>query len=295
MTLAAHSLDAGYSGRSVLRDISCACGPGRLVAILGPNGAGKSTLLRILMGATRPTRGRATLDGIDLHRIPARLRARRVAFIPQTSTQGIPHSALQTVRLGRLAVREEPSRAIAIARAALRQVDLADREEDPMGTLSAGQQQRVLLARALAQLGLHRDQPMGGEAGDRDPSDAAPGARYLLADEPVASMDLRHALRAMESLRSLARSGLGVLVVLHDLAVARQYADDAILLDRDGRIAAMGTCERVLTPESLSSVFGVRFAVLRDPAAGVEVAVPLPESRAAFEGLSGAGTPQPID
>jgi iron complex transport system ATP-binding protein len=133
------------------------------------------------------------------------------------------------------------------ADAALARVGLLARAEEPFHHLSAGQQQLAALARALVQLG-------GG-----------PGERYLLADEPMAAMDPAHARLAAGLLRELAGSGVGVVVVVHDLTLAARLADRAVLLDGRGRVRASGPAREALTPEGLEGVFGVPFARLGAP------------------------------
>jgi iron complex transport system ATP-binding protein len=223
-----------------------------MTAIIGPNGAGKSTLLRVLLGALAPRAGRVELDGRAVGGLRARERAGRLALVPQATTPGVSYSVLQTVRLGRLAFQEPVGVAMGLAVTALERVGLAGRADDPLGILSAGQQQRVLLARGLAQLGV---------LDSGAPASTDPG-RYLLADEPVASMDPRHALDSLDILRDAARAGVGVMVVLHDFALAARCADDAVLLDAGGRVAAAGRAADVLTPAILQPVFGARFTVV---------------------------------
>jgi iron complex transport system ATP-binding protein len=137
-------------------------------------------------------------------------------------------------------------------------VELADRAREPFADLSIGQQQRAALARALAQLD-QTPEKQGGNQPETPP-------RYLIADEPVSAMDPRHALAALSLLRHLAHhAAIGVVVVLHDLTAARALADDAVLLDESGRLAAQGPAAEVLTPAALRPVFGVDFAELTSP------------------------------
>jgi iron complex transport system ATP-binding protein len=133
--------------------------------------------------------------------------------------------------------------------AALARVDMLAQADVPFAHLSAGQRQRVTLARALAQLEL-----------------ACEGTRVLLCDEPVSAMDPRHALEAMSLLRDLAvRKGVAVGVVLHDLSAALRFADDAVALGADGRVLAAGLAAEVLRAEVLERLFGVAFVVVQQP------------------------------
>ena len=261
MSLTLEQVTAGYGTRVILREVTCAACPGSVTVLLGPNGAGKTTLLRVLVGALRPRSGVVLLDGTPLFRVAARERACRVALIPQSTIPEISYSVERVVRLGRLSRHEPASVGATRAREAMERVGLLDRASEPMGLLSAGQQQRVLLARALAQL----DVPGDGRAGE---------GRWLLADEPAASMDPRHALACMDVLAKLAATGVGVVVVLHDFAMASRIADRVILLAADGTIAAEGSCGEVLCPGRLGPVFGVEFTTVGGGADGRAFPIP---------------------
>lgn len=242
------SLDAAYidfsyrPGRPVLRAVSASFPRGLVTAVLGPNGAGKSTLLRVLAGLAVADAGRATLDGADVAAMPAAARAARVVHVPQTSGVAFAFTSLQVVRMG-LYASGGGRRAQAME--ALERVGLGERAGDVYATLSAGQRQRVTLARAIAQL------HAGGPAGCA-----------LLADEPVSAMDPRHARDSLDLLRDAARQGAAVVVVLHDLAAALRHADHALLLDASGSVATLGPVADVVRPDRLEPVFGVPFSAL---------------------------------
>ncbi len=243
MTLTAENLTFAYKRACpVLRGVSLEIAPGRITSIVGPNGSGKSTLIRLLLGRLTPNSGRVMLDGRPIRRLSPRARAQRLAYVPQHASLAFRYTVEQVVRFGLIASGR--SAAPSLIQRALERADIAPRAAEPFAQLSAGQQQRVTLARALAQL-------MG----------APPGTpRVLLADEPTASMDPRHALDCVDLFRELASEGVGVALVLHDLSLALRVADDALLLDASGRCAASGPASDVLTPATLRPVFGVRFA-----------------------------------
>ncbi|QMW23928.1 ABC transporter ATP-binding protein [Sandaracinobacteroides saxicola] len=234
--LTAHKLHLNLGGTPVLHGLTAAFTPGRITVILGPNGAGKSSLLACLAGLTPPTSGRLTLDDQPISSLGPRDRARRIGLLPQVAELHWNISVAALVALGRLphagrfGLTAADHAAIAAALAATDTAHLAAR---PALNLSGGERARVLLARVLA------GQP-----------------RWLLADEPLASLDPAHALDILGHLRASADAGTGVVLVLHDLAQAARIADDVLLM-RAGRIAAHGPATAVLTPEALGPAYGV--------------------------------------
>lgn len=242
----------------MLRGVSVLLPPGKLVAIIGPNGAGKSTLLRLLAGLRRPQTGEAMYNEEPLEAIPDRERARKLVYLPQHSSVAFDYTVEEVVAMGRFS---HGSRTPEAAEASLRTVGLFERADDAFHILSAGQQQRVNLARAMAQLGFNQSKE----------------ERYLLADEPVSAMDPHHALASMLLLRELASRGIGVAVVLHDLSLALRFADEVVLLDPEGRVHSHGATSEVLTPAALKAIFEVEFEQLHDsqgrPASFVPAAI----------------------
>lgn len=236
--LAAHDVTFGYSAPDVvLRGVSVGVTPG-ITALLGPNGAGKTTLLRLLAGAARPQHGRLTIDDRALRSLSPPQRAARMAYVAQRPEVAAAFAVREVVALGRYALGESRS---AVDRA-LEIMSLGTLADRAFATLSVGQQQRVALARALAQLDGHDVE-----------------GRFLLADEPFSAMDPAHERHAAGVLMDLASRGVGVLLVLHDFTLARRIAERGVLLGRDGRVAATGASDEVLTPEPLEEVFGTPF------------------------------------
>jgi iron complex transport system ATP-binding protein len=251
--LAVNALGVALSGRRVLRNVTAAMTAGSVTVILGPNGAGKSTLLRALAGLL-PSSGDVTLDGRSMATIPAHERARRIGYLPQHAAMHWRLRVRDVVALGRLPHRSpfagsnaRDQQAIAAAMGACAIDGLADRD---VQSLSGGERARVLLARVLA--------------GTPD---------WLLADEPIASLDPAHQIDLLARLRDHARSGKGVVLVLHDLAHAARIADQVILL-ADGAVQAMGPPAAVLQPALLEAAYGAAFDLV-DTADG-----PIPVIRA---------------
>lgn len=214
-----------------LVEITAALVPGQLTAICGPNGAGKTTLLRALAGLEP---GPVTLDGQPLAALTPRSRAQVIGYLPQHANPVWNLTAEALVRLGRLphqTGRAEDDAAVAATLAALELTHLAARG---IHTLSGGERARVLLARVLA-----------GHP------------RWVLADEPLASLDLAHAAALLGHLRQIADEGAGVLLVVHSLAHAMNHADRVIVL-QGGRIAADGPPAQALCGEVIEHVWGVR-------------------------------------
>lgn len=217
--------------------MTLAFGAGRLVALLGENGSGKSTLLKVLAGLLGPSRGDVLLGGTSLGRVPRREAARVVGYLPQGFEPFFPATALDVVLLGRtpfLGAFATPSRSdVAIARAALDEVDASGLEERDVRSLSGGERQRVYLARVLA-----------GEP------------RVLLLDEPTASLDPRHRFLVLDVLKRRAEAGVTCVFSTHEVDLAARTADDAVLLSR-GTVLASGPVRESVTESSLSKLFGV--------------------------------------
>ena len=216
-----------------LHGVDLAVPAGQLVGVIGPNGAGKSTLLAALAGLVR-CRGQAGLDGRPLATLAARQRARLLGYLPQAGHSAWALTVEEVVAMGRLPWGDSDQAAIAAAMAATGADRLAGRRVD---ALSGGEQARVWLARVLA------GQP-----------------RVLLADEPVASLDLYYQRAVMASLRRFADSGGAALVAIHDLGLAARHCDRLLLL-AGGRVVADGAPAQVLDPALLEQVYGLPVAV----------------------------------
>ena len=242
-TLQAGDLEFAYNSRPVLRRISATIRPGRLTAIIGPNGSGKSTLLRCLNRILKPAQGSLHIDGRALSELTIRELARRIGYAPQNGFHNGSVTVAEVVLLGRrphlrFRVGPEDRARVREALAELGITDLAGRGFDQ---LSGGEKQKALLARALAQ-----------------------ETRFLLLDEPTSNLDPRHQLEVLNLLTKLKNDRrMGLAVVLHDLNLAARYADDMVLLHQ-GRAAARGAPEEVLTPDNLARVYGVEAVIDRD-------------------------------
>lgn len=245
--LAVHDLAVTLGEHPALHGLSAALEPGKVTAICGPNGAGKSTLLGVLAGLVAPDSGMAMLDGAALSGLTPRERARAIGYLPQAGEVAWDLSVASLVALGRLPHGDgqgggqgDGARAVAAALSALGLDALAER---PLSQLSGGERARALLARVLA-----------GEP------------RWILADEPLAALDLAHQIGLMARLADAARAGAGVVLVLHDLALAMNRADRVLVLDK-GRLTADGPPQEALSEAVIRQVWGVEARWLGQPGA----------------------------
>ena len=255
MKLEATNISVTLGDKLIVDRASLSVSTGEIVGLIGPNGAGKSTFLRAMLGLVERSGGEIKLDDADFFARSARERARAVAFLPQDRRVEWRLPAGDVVMLGRYPHQSgfggpSPEDRGAVGRA-LNAVDAATLSDRPVAVLSGGERTRVLLARALAV-----------------------EAPLLLVDEPIAALDPYHQLHVMEILRDRARSGGGVLAVIHDLALASRFMDRLVLMD-EGRIAAEGQPAEVLTADRLAEVYRI------DAASGVQDGRPwlLPWSR----------------
>ncbi len=251
------NVKAGYGSRVVLPALSLEMEKGGFAGIIGPNGAGKSTLLRTASGVLPPRAGAVRFQGQDLYRIPPRSRARRLAFVPQDSRISFSFTAAEVVMMGRYPYwgrfssggRQDRE----IVRRALELTDTLPLENRDIGELSAGERQRVIIARALAQ----------------EPE-------LLFLDEATAHLDLGHQTGIFDLLRRLNREKkLTIISVSHHLNVAAEYCHQLFLLAA-GTLTAAGTPEEVLREEIIARVYRTRVKVEKNPVTGKPYVIALP-------------------
>ena len=228
MSLSVENLSFAYGAVPVLRDVSFTAEGGELVSVLGPNGVGKTTLFRCILGTLTPQTGHIKMDGQDLATLPPRERARRIAYIPQIHPPTFGYTVLDTVLMG--AARQLK---------ALEQVGAAHLRERNFAHLSGGEQQLVLIARALAQK-----------------------AEVLMMDEPTSALDYGNQLRILQMVRRLAAQGYTVILSTHNPQHALTFATTLLAL-HGGTAAAWGRPAQVLTPELMETLYGVRAEFLQ--------------------------------
>lgn len=239
MGLTVEALTVRLSRRTVLQQVSATLRPGGVTALLGPNGAGKSSLLRAMLALIPVESGCVTLDGTNVRSLEPRERAQRLGYLPQSAELAWDIPARHLVELGRAPHRSpfvgHSDADRAAVNHAMTLTDTTQFADRLTGELSGGERARVLLARVLA-----------GEP------------QWLLADEPLASLDPAHQVEMLDQLRDFARAGRGVVVVLHDLSHAARIADDVLLLN-EGRMLGFGAADDILRPQSLQAAYGVAF------------------------------------
>jgi iron complex transport system ATP-binding protein len=240
--LAARGLTVTIAGIGVCRELDFSVAPGQCWAILGRNGAGKTTLLHTLAGLRAPTAGTIALNGRPLAALSAREVARTRGLLTQDDSDAFGATVLETAMIGRHPYLSrwqwESADDLRIAREALALMDIADAEQRDVRTLSGGERRRVALAALLTQR-----------------------PRLFLLDEPSSHLDLAHQLAVLRRLTTLAREQRSALImVLHDVNLARRFCDHVLMLDQGTAIA--GPASELLTAERLSKIYGVALKTL---------------------------------
>ena len=235
--------------------VSFASPRGRLTALAGPNGSGKSSIVKALLRRADVPRGIAEINGRDVRTLSYAELAQSVAVVPQREETAFPIQVREYVALGRyphLGLWRSPSRDDDLAVTdALFQAGVGDLAERDTDALSGGEWQRVRIARALAQK-----------------------APVIVLDEPTTFLDVAHEMAIFELLSSLARSGLAVLLVSHQLNLVARFADTIVLLDR-GKVAVSGAPVEVMRADRLEAIYEWPVVITRDPAVGAPALVPL--------------------
>lgn len=239
MRLTINNLSYSYKDTIALSNVSFTLSNGDFMVIVGPNGSGKSTLLKCLDRILKYKQGLIQLDGEDIKQISPRTLSRKMAYVPQKDEYTMPNSVFDTVMLGRKPYIEWGITAqdIQIVTELLQRFDLSSLAMRDINTLSGGQKQRVYLARALAQ------QP-----------------DILLLDEPTANLDLFHQSEILENLATLANEGLIIIVTMHDINLALQYCNKAIMLSNGSLFASGG--KEIFTKDNIDDLFGTTVKIV---------------------------------
>ena len=243
MKLEAKDIEAVLGGNAILRGVSLEVEPNEFVGIIGPNGSGKSTLLKCIYRVLKPQAGIVKLDGTDIRELSYKKSAQSIAVLAQHNYYNFEFSVQDVVLMGRSphkrAMERDNAQDYAIVAQALETVGMADMAKRSFSTLSGGEQQRVILARALAQQ-----------------------TPCLILDEPTNHLDITYQLELMDIVQGLGRT---VVAAIHDLNIAAMYCTRLFVMEK-GQLVASGTPEEVLTPELIRQVYGVKAKVFRDEA-----------------------------
>lgn len=237
MKLTINKLSFNYVGNPVLKDVDFEVGLGEMLSIVGPNGSGKSTLLKCINRILKTKQNTVLIDGKDASKLNLKDLSRMLGYVPQNSTSTFPFTVFDVVLMGRKpyiqwSISEHDNQVVAEMLDFLGIGDLAMRH---FNELSGGEQQKVIIARALAQ------QP-----------------QLMLLDEPTSSLDIKHQLEILCMLKSLARGGeRSVIVSMHDLNMASRFSDRMLMLKK-GVIYAVGSPEKVLTEDNIEAVYGIK-------------------------------------
>ena len=239
----------GYGTKPILWDVNLSVEPGEILAIVGPNGVGKSTLVKASCGSLPLLDGEILIGEKNLRELKPDQRARLVSVVSQAVNLPPAFTAVDVVLMGRTPylgwLEHESDRDRQIALEAMARTETIDLATRPIGELSGGEQQRVLIARALAQ-----------------------STPVMLLDEPTAHLDLRHQDNLLKLVRDLAYvDNLAVMITLHDLNLVARFADRVALLS-NGRVRKIGAPVEVLTPDELAEVYGIRIHVMAHPLDG---------------------------
>ena len=242
MSIEVKNLNFSYGNRQVLHDISFTASSGEFLSILGPNGVGKSTLFRCVLGLLSGYTGTVSVDGTDVRSFSVREMAKHIAYIPQSSHPIFNYSVSDIVLMGRTSglstFRSPKKQDVELSQWAMEKVGISHLALRCFHRLSGGEQQLVLIARALVQK-----------------------APVLMLDEPTANLDFGNQLRVLEQARSLAREGYTVIQTTHHPEQSYLFSD-RILTIQNGRVLKEGTPEEVLTEETIRALYGVEVEVV---------------------------------
>ena len=228
----------------ILKDIGLELLPGEFYGILGPNGAGKTSLARQILKLQKPDTGTVCFDGQDIRKLSRDTLARQISFLPQAIRADVEFTVYEAVAMGREPYRRRfsplSSKDTAKIEEALELANCAQLKEKPVSHLSGGERQRVMIARTIAQ-----DTP------------------WIVLDEPVSNLDVRHQMELLQVLKGLQEKGKTVAAILHDMNLAASFCTQIVLM-KQGSVFSFGKPKDVLTQENLKQVYEVEFLFLRD-------------------------------
>lgn len=248
MSLVLDQVSYSVKGKKLISEIDLTVSSREVLGLIGPNGAGKSTALKLLSGDYKPHQGKVLLDGGDMASMTPMQLSHSRSVMTQTSQVVFDFTVREIIEMGWVRNASASTKSFAIGEI-IESCLVADLVERRFNTLSGGEQQRVQFARSLLQLWR--------------PAEESMQPRYMLLDEPTASMDIRFELGLLSQLRHAIDQDIGVVIVLHDLNLAARFMDQLVLMDH-GQVVACGTPEVVLEPDQLSNVYQTPIQVERN-------------------------------
>ncbi len=236
-----NNVDVSLSNQQILHNVSIDIQQGDFVGIIGPNGSGKSTLLKTIYRAIKCSHGNICLDGKDIQHISYQKTAQKIGVVGQHNDIPFDFSVLEMVMMGRTPYKKfmerDNTKDLAIVKNSLIEVDMWQLKDRSYGTLSGGEKQRVILARALAQQ-----------------------TDYLILDEPTNHLDIRHQFEIMNLVSSMDKT---VLFAVHDLSMALRYCNKVAILQQ-GKVVEFGETSCILTSDKIESIYGVKVHIMKD-------------------------------
>ena len=242
MKISTKNIEFSYGKDKILNKVDLNVFEGELIAIIGPNGTGKSTFIKCINGLLKADHGQVEIDNLDIKGMTQGQIAKKISYVPQSTSNIFNLTVLDMVLLGRRphssfnSVKQDRISALQ----ALNALNIEHLAMRSFNNLSGGQQQKVVIARALAQ-----------EAG------------IILLDEPISNLDISHQIEVLETLKNLVdKRGISVLLILHDLNIASQYSHRIVMMNH-GKVFSAGTPQEVLTHENIHDVYGIDVSIIR--------------------------------